>query len=429
MSIIIYEQSQWHSQQSVLANQIQVRYNELKTQLKNNTNSTNAFNKVKSQLTSLNLKYSQLTEQQLLSAIASAADTTLSNALQQAVGDMQQLLKTEKYTPDQNSINKAIQSLSTLDGLFQAAHSQKGITLDIKDFDALFSQIKGLVNDPEFKGFVEIGNKIGYIGAAVGQLQTQKVLLEIDEILGIDTPTVRVKDVGAKKKNGTNITVTTDSIIIPGLSVNTRNNIVSASLNISSKLNVKYTANSQSTKKSVKMASRNVTTFLDEIQSSTWKSKYEQALYNFISFHRNHNDKQYVHYNYALRQNSNWSTIRRAISAELLYNMLNSNNYTFSTNGQTYKDQVTIYNYGDKLFLEDKLVSSAMMNNKEMAMAAFPNVSDIQRRLLNHSGARQGVAKDGYLTVHGGQVKVQDESQAEKIIAKASIIYNQKINF
>lgn len=428
MAIIVYEKKTWESKITSLSNKLQNRYNFLKTELQKNQQQTAAFNKIKNQLIAINSAYAYLTQDQLETAISNAADLTLSEALERAIGDIRMLHVSK--SPGSQKILNAIYSLQTLNGLFEAAKVSGGISIDLAGFQKMQTKVQNLVYDKNFSGFSEIGNMIGQLGATVGEVQTQKALLEINKILNIQTPQMQITEVGASKRDNTNTTVTTDSIVIPGLNIKSMANGVSASLNISSKLNVNYKANSKTTKTPVKMASRNVITFLNEVESKVWRSGYEQAIYNFISFHRNKAEAPHIRFNYALgkRQSNSafseaWSVLRRSVSAEILYNMLRSTNYTFSLNGNKYNDRVTIYNYGDKLFLEDKIATSAFARN-DIGEVQFPNISNIQQQLLSYEGAR----KVGY-EIHGGKVLVKNEGEAENIISKTSIVYNQKINF
>jgi hypothetical protein len=122
------------------------------------------------------------------------------------------------------------------------------------------------------------------------------------------------------------------------------NNAVLSVLPVSIKMNTLFTKHSTSTIKPVKMASRTIANFVKDVSSydNRVAKAYEKTLYNYISYHDvSALNTHFMRQDYIADFQDDWKELRRAVSAELLYQLTSGRGAgSFNVGGQEIADAI-----------------------------------------------------------------------------------------
>lgn len=403
MSVIVYDavESQSLIQPSLAL--IQKRYENIKNQMKKQAKSKEEIIQLKKILAQANQNLEELSPEKLLEFLKTNSTDILSNALETGAINTSNLISKNNYFFQymknyNNSIGKLIQ-------LTEFANKKEGVIIKASEFNT------SLLASNKIKGQIgKAANALGEIGTIGGNIKISSVLDGLLQDFGKNNKMIIVPT-GTQKSNGQ--TITSDNVV---LIIDSNGNLV-ANVNISNKFNTAYRANSKSTKNPVKMATRTVQHFLDQVQSN--RNNYEIALFNFLSYHEAYSNGHFERIDLIPQYQKEWQNLRRAISAEMLYSMVQGTGNNINVNGYNIKDKIHLYAYGDKIFLHNDVINSAFNNRSR-------NISPATINLSKRAGWFQKRNWKGRPTE---KIIKGEEEEVETQIKKFSIIYNQIIKF
>lgn len=396
---------------------IQNRYNNLKTQILSQTyidnrRKQNILN-LKKKIAQINLLYQSYTPQQIEDLLLKSATNNLDNSFTQSletVASTSSAWLTTHFDKLNQNIHrgKFVQGLNVLYSLFNS----QGQSIDNNSFNILYDRIyTTLTNQGSYGGLKETGNILGDIGSVAAAQKANDVLNTLlDQFVSQNKNVgLSIMETGAQKKPGTNQTRTSDMVAI---FYDKNTGSLLTSINFSNKFNAKYKKNSKSTGGAVKLATRSVSSFLNEVNSS-YKKSYDYALSNFISYHQADDATHFERTDFIRDYPAEWNVLRRAIGAEMVYNLLAKRKNTEQIN-----DDIDIYIYGDKLFLDDSILKSKT-KSKQFNLA---QISLNKRKALLRSGSLQSRPTEAVIAGRENYVY-------NKIIKTTNISYSQTINF
>ena len=408
MSVIVYDIVGGQAAIRGAMNSIETRYGKLKEKMIKQSKTDAEIKKIQTLLAKANEDIAALAPEQLLEKLKEQSTDVLSTVLEQSARNTSNLISNNNYFFEfardyNNSIGKLLQ-------LADFANRKEGVKIQTGEFNT------SLLKSNKIKGQVgRAANALGEIGAIGGDIKISSVLEELLLQNFGKSNNIVIVPTGAKKVGGQ--TITSDNVVM----VLDENGKLIVNLNISNKFNTAYRATSKGTKNSIKMATRTVEHFLQEVNSN--QKDYEIALFNFLSYHETYPNGHFERtdflsseYNYK----KDWRLLRRAISAEMLYGMTKGTGNTIDVNGHQIKDEIHLYAYGDKLFLHNDVIKSAFgISGKKQISPATINLSRRAGWFKNRNWKGRPIDK----IIHG------EEPEVETQIKKFSIVYNQIINF
>lgn len=385
-------------------------------------------------LTQLNESYSKYTPDQVENLLATYADEEIvknfNNYLTQIVTNQSAFRADALINEEAKKIHSQrmtfFSGLSNLFRLYQQINqSGSGVSIDMNSFKAECQRILVQIKDNP-QGLSETGNILGRVGAMSGAITASffvdKVIQQSIPAKSSSTTAITYSTGDLKDQN--NRTIVTDTLTIATRQL-ANGSAIQCNFHFSDKFNAKFAPNPSSTQSSVKLVTRNVRTFLNEVDNQ-YVDDYATVLYNYLSYHEMINNDHFFRIHWLSQKDASdteWLSFRKAVGAELMYNLtqgINSNQ--FSLNGQNFNDIIHIYVYGNKLFLEDKIFSSLMTKRGRAKDFNAAQISLAQTKKLLTSASNQQSRPVA-------TVLKEREEGAESILSTSAITYKQTIKF
>lgn len=404
-------------------------------QKKRNEQLKNFFNIFNSKI-----KYIKNFEEKVLEVSRQCLNKNLSQSLEDSVANASAILDKVKSNQALNSALTAYgNAIAFLNGIIVNSRGGKGARISSSALQKEINnvQLNSLLQKINDKTFVEIGNITGSLGVlgAFAQLQgaTENILNEfVDNNIIKNGLNVVLQDTGAKKKTKTNRTVVTDGI----MAAVDANNAVLSVLPVSIKMNTLFTKHSTSTIKPVKMASRTIANFVKDVSSydNRVAKAYEKTLYNYISYHDvSALNTHFMRQDYIADFQNDWKELRRAVSAELLYQLTSGRGAgSFNVGGQEITDAIQLYFYGDKIFVNEDLIKSAFFSksgsSRNINMATIGD-KNVRKKILINPDEPQSFLTPALQKVYNNRGSTAATEWVETQISKVAITYSQVIRF
>ncbi len=401
---------------------LQNRYNELKQKINSDTLKNNIREKrrknVENFLKQANFLLDNYSWENIENKIFSKTDEAIGKQLERLSGSSENMLA------NGNPYIRAdfLRGLLILNGMRNQIINQGGkMTLTSRETGKIYTACLQANGSTE-RDLSEIGNLLGDIGVKGAELKIADTFNDIIQNLSTGT-SVKIHDTGSQKKQnyvGKDITVTSDTVMVIQDSLGN----IKAKINFSDKFN-KYFTNSPSqtsTIKPIKLITRTVGNFISEVQAKSLSDaqEYEQALFNYISYHSTYRgaNNHFERYDYTKTNPQGWKLLRQAIGVEMLDTYFNgvNNNYGIHTYGS---DEIDIYVYGNKFFYGENIIDSAFYKNNNLKRMAQINLN--KRKNWLSSSNIQSKPRNWVLT--------GKEEAVENSIRTIQIIYSQIVNF
>lgn len=420
-------------------NVIASRYNNLKKNMLNNI----TINQIKKQkikkirffLNTLNENAKFLNDEKILEFLQNGMVEGLDEVLENLALTSSSLMEMSYKGYGSFQKDQFFSSLGKLYYLLEIGRANKEISFDYNSLALELNKIaSGFINSKQ--SLKETGNALGRIGAqGAAPLVIQN---NIDNILKSLESTknnyqVIIKDTGTQKILGNaKKTITTDTWVA---SIDPVLGTLRASLKISDKFNANYKKNTHSTGSPIKLATRTIKNFLDEVTHPLSKKAYEKALMNYISYHKN-NISDYHRQDIIKQDTQNWNLLRQAIGAEMMYNDLYFGKGKFQQKfGQNQHviedDMIDLYIYGNKIFLASDILNSVnQKRGKGKGQFNLAQISLYQRNnILTNPKYLNSLPKKNILSAYHSEGEEGATRVVYQIIEKSQISYSQTIKF
>lgn len=425
---------------------IEKRYADLKqkmtqeVQLKTLRNSQ--LTRIRQFLTTFNTTYAKCSPSQIESllkqSIVNSISPQMSSYLTTIASNSTQLLSNKIGNNLSASSQSRMNMVRALGGLYSLYLDNMGkgqVSIDANSFEQESKKLlnalvqAGMTGSPQSslpQGLRETGNALGHAGAISGALLAQNVVNDLITVALPKHKNTIVYDTGTKKVQNTNTTITTDTLAVSQI-VSGYTSKLMATLNISDKFNTVYRPQATSTGRAVKLATRTITTFLEQVPHNNLRDAYEIALMNYLSYHAMAlPDDGFLRVDFLKgnTRNSHWNSLRRTIGAEMLYNELfGSGKGVFLQGNHKINDTVDLYVYGDKIFLADDIIRSKQTKKgfRDFNMA---QISLAKRNQLLSGSSIQSLPKKHILKAPDPR-----ENYVANILSTTTISYSQVVKF
>lgn len=413
------------------------RYQQLKQQMLQSSEIDNIrkrqIQQIRAFLTTINANAQYLDDQTILNYLGSGTSKGLSETLQTMALNSSGFSEDPKSALKIPKLQTFFNALEKLYGLLERGKGKKEISYDYHSLERELNKIAiGLADSPQLT-MKETGNILGRI-AAQGTIpyMLQQSIENLKQNLAIQGGTtgarIRIVDTGAQKIPGTKKTITTDTMLV---SVDPLTGKILATLQISDKFNAKYKANAHSTNRPIKLASRTIRNFINEVKISSIAQAYETALINFISYHKINLKKDYHRTDFTKIVANNWRNLRQAIGAEMMYNEIYQGKGQFNYNGTQINDLIDLSIYGDRIYLASDVLNTINTRkrnsgNFNMAQISIPKA---RSKFMTNPTVDSALPKKIILDVSRTQGMDAAEEKVSDIIETTVITYSQTIVF
>lgn len=438
MSVVInYDKARATKEIQSSLSVIQSRYNNLKNMMLNdatiNQIKKGQMSKIRAFLTTLNANAKYLNDNVLLTNLEQGIGTGVTQVFEDLASFSSSLL-----TPSDEKLKDKkhfFEALGNLQYLLKLGAMHPTISFDYDELAAQLNKINIAFSNNQ-NTLKETGNALGYIGSAgIAPLMLQSGIDKILSSANLETKNqVVISDTGSSKISGTNRTVTTDTL---AMAINPTTGKVQAVLKISDKFNAKYKkSNMQSTGRPVKLATRHIKTFLEEVTHPLSKLAYEKALFNYISYHKI-NEDDYHRFDITKEDQKGWKILRQAIGAEMMYNDIFVGKGKFMYNNIEVNDLIDLSIYGDKIYLASDVLRSTKTKKNSIGDFRLAQIDITSRRkniLTNTDKLNSPLTKKVLQAYRSGSdnKEMKQQKAIEKIysiIETARISYSQTIRF
>ena len=354
----------------------------------------------------------------------------------------------------QEKLDAFLENLGSLLTLLEQGKKNGMVSYDYNALAFELNKIEQTLRNSPNQVMEETGNVLGHIGAqgAVPYIVQKSVSSIMKELVPNDkifSSRVQIFDTGKAKTSVRKQTVTTDTLL---MAIDPNSEIqVKATLTISDKFNAKYKRDLDNTGAPIKLATRNVRNFVQDVKESSIENgddiatAYENAITNFLSYHTNNfplTEKDHQRIDFTKEYKEQWKQLRQAIGAEMMHHEIYIGKGSFNYNGKQFNDLIDISFYGGKLYLASDIlntINTRKRNNNNFNLAQIP-VSQARQKFMTSNAAPNVLPKrfviEAYREGLGtGEKKNYPAGQkaGEKVVGlvleTATMSYSQRITF